>query len=259
MTLPSNVSVVMPAYNAAATISMALESIRLQEIAVQEVVVVDDGSSDATVEIVESWRDRLPLTVIRNDRNLGICASLQRGVEAAQSEWIFRIDADDRWLPLHTKNLLPFCEDDSVSIVSARARYLDPEGSFLSLTRIVSDEDVRARLLWDNPLVHSATGFRRAAYDSVGGYGPSNECQDYYLWTRLLELGRLGYSPIPSVDYLVMPNSLSRKPKKLAFRSRWGSQADAIGRFWSRHPLWAAACSIAALSRLALYRLHILN
>jgi glycosyltransferase involved in cell wall biosynthesis len=252
------VSVVMPAYNAAATIAGALESISRQDLAVDEVVVIDDGSSDATLEIAESWRDRLPLNIIQNEKNAGICISLQRGVAASRSDWVFRIDADDRWLPCHTSSLMQFCADERTVVVSSRATYFDADGNRLFLTKEISDRNVRARLMWDNPLVHSATGFRKSAYEKAGGYGPSNECQDYFLWSRLLELGQLGYAPEPSVEYVVFPNSLSRRPMGMALASRWDSQLDAISRFWRRHPLDALGCCAIGGARIAIYKLGLL-
>lgn len=248
-----SVTVVMPAYNAASTIGLALKSISEQESPVDAVIIVDDGSVDATAEIAETWLDRLPLTVLRNEKNMGICASLQRGVSIARSEWIFRIDADDRWLPWHTKNLVIMCDDDDVSIVSARTRYYDSSGRFSGLNKVVSDQNVRSKLMWDNPLVHSATGFRRDVYELVGGYGPSEACQDYLLWIRLLQQGKLGYSTKPSVEYIVGANSLSRKPKNIALKNRRGAQLCAIRAFSRRYPLKAVACLSLGWTQLRVY------
>jgi glycosyltransferase involved in cell wall biosynthesis len=246
-------TVVMPAYNAASTIEMSLKSISEQECPVDAVIIIDDGSVDATADIAEKWLDRLPLTIIRNGNNRGICASLQIGSAMARSEWIFRIDADDRWLPWHTKNLLLSCRDDEVSVVSSRSLYYDESGSFIHLNNIVSDRNVRCKLMWDNPLVHSATGFRRSIYETVGGYGPSDSCQDYYLWIKLLKVGKLGYSAEPSVEYVVGSKSLSRKPKNIALKSRRQAQLCAIQAFGRQYPLEAAACLSLGWAQLRFY------
>jgi glycosyltransferase involved in cell wall biosynthesis len=89
-----SVSVVIPAWNAAATIGEALESIAGQTRPAGEVILVDDGSTDATVEIARGAQPGL--RVVRQER-AGTAAALNRGVEAARGDWLAFLDADDRW------------------------------------------------------------------------------------------------------------------------------------------------------------------
>ena len=87
------ISVVIPAYEAAPYLEDTVESVRDQTVDVDEIVVVDDGSSDDTARVARS----LDVRLIRHDRNRGVSAARNSGVRAADNEWIALLDADDIW------------------------------------------------------------------------------------------------------------------------------------------------------------------
>lgn len=238
-------SVVIPAYNAGHYISRALESIYEQSQQVAEVIVVDDGSEDDTASKVEAWAAYLPILLIRNNRNEGIGASLRRGVEASQGDWVLRLDADDRWFVHHAASLAGAIRQSPAAVLAtSSAIVVNERGDFVRSVAAVSDRDVRACLMWDNPLVHSATGFLRKAYQRVGGYREGVRWEDYDLWIRLLEIGKLTASTTPSVEYTVAMQSLSRVGRSAALSARWQCQRAAVRKFWMEHP-FAAANAIA--------------
>lgn len=236
----SHFSVVIPAFNAQSCVDRALQSLAEQHQPVDEVIVVDDGSADGTVDTVLAWEGRLPIVLLRNDTNRGIGVSLRRGVDAARSDWVLRLDADDRWLPGHVQALSDAARQPGVSLVTAPAVLVDEAGRRLGMSQVVHDADVRALLMWDNPLVQSASGFSREAYRAVGGYRVGVRWEDYDLWIRLLSVGRLGSSSSPSVEYTVSSTSLSRVKRSVAIAARWYCQRQAVERFWRRHPLAAS-------------------
>jgi len=90
------ISVVIPSYNRRHTLERALQSVFLQSSEVDEVILVDDGSTDASDELVAQ---RFPEVKILRQMNLGVSAARNRGIEAAQFEWIALLDSDDSWLP----------------------------------------------------------------------------------------------------------------------------------------------------------------
>lgn len=249
------VSVVMPAFNAAACIGRALASIHAQGRAVDQVVVVDDGSTDSTVQEAQAWGTSLPLTLVRQPRNAGIAAALLKGVEAATSDWVFRLDADDRWESAHVAAL---CEavahTPQAVLATASALLVDQEGSRMGVHRSPSDAQARALLMWDNPLIHSATGFSRAAFWQAGGYPLGVRWEDYPLWVRLLELGRLAQVVEPTVAYTVATNSLSRVRREESIRARWACQREAVRAFWRQYPASAVKCLTLGVARVAVAR-----
>ncbi|MCL4849733.1 MAG: glycosyltransferase family 2 protein, partial [Acidobacteria bacterium] len=86
----------MPAYNAARTVAETLESILAQSLPPREVVVVDDGSRDGTLEVLRTFADRVK---VKTQPNSGVSTTRNRGVEEAAGEWIAFCDADDVWHP----------------------------------------------------------------------------------------------------------------------------------------------------------------
>jgi glycosyltransferase involved in cell wall biosynthesis len=244
-------TVVIPAYNAQSSIERALQSLAMQLLSVDEIIVVDDGSSDRTVEIVQSWQNRLPLLLLRNSANCGIGASLRRGVEAASGDWVLRLDADDRWLPGHVQALVAAINQPGVCLVTSPAFLVNDAGERFRVTEQVQDEDVRKRLMWDNPLIHSATGFERDAYRAVGGYRQGIRWEDYDLWIRLLAVGRLGAAEFPGIEYTVSNTSLSRTRRSVSLNARWQCQRQAIAKFWRLHPFAAAQSLVLGAIRVS--------
>jgi len=102
----NTVSVIMPAYNSAATLVEALDSVLRQTRPVQELIVVDDVSTDDTIQVFEDWQraatGRMESRLLRQSRNTGPAGARNTGIRAATGDWIAFLDADDAWLP--TKN-----------------------------------------------------------------------------------------------------------------------------------------------------------
>jgi teichuronic acid biosynthesis glycosyltransferase TuaG len=239
----TTVTVVMAAYNAESTIERALQSVAAQDTKIDEIVCVDDGSKDGTFSILASWEKQLPLKVLRNTSNEGLNASLIKGVSAASSSWIFRLDADDRWRPTHVSTLLALTEQSNVVLVTSPACVLTACGKVKFVSKPLKDSTIRRELMWDCPLYHSASGFSKESYYKVGGYSPTVHCQDYDLWIRLLSSGALGASEHPTIDYFVLENSLSRQGiRAKSIYHRWQCQKRAIREFHSRHRLAALSC-----------------
>jgi glycosyltransferase involved in cell wall biosynthesis len=242
-------SVVMPAYNAQASIGRALQSLFTQHLHVDEIIIVDDGSTDRTVDAAGAWQDRLPLVLLQNGLNRGIGASLRRGVDAAKGDWVLRLDADDRWLPSHVQALDATTREPGVCLVSSPAIMVDDAGQRIRVSKPVRDKDVRMRLMWDNPLIHSASGFERESYLAVGGYREDIRWEDYDLWIRLLAVGKLGFADSPGIEYTVSNTSLSRARRSVALHARWQCQLQAMVKFWRRHPLAAARSFVIGAAR----------
>ena len=96
----STLSVILPNYNHAQYVESALQALVDQSTPALEVIVIDDGSTDASVEVVENFSKRYPyVRVLRNDRNQGVVASMNRGIQAAKGEFLFFASADDLVLP----------------------------------------------------------------------------------------------------------------------------------------------------------------
>lgn len=243
-------SLVLAVYNGEQTLERALASVFAQSYPLDEVVIVNDGSSDATSQIIARWNERLPITCLVNERNIGFLQALQRGIGAATGNVVFRLDADDEWFPHHVATIMGLRRNTPDAILyTCRAEIRNLVSGATRLSDALEDTTIRARLMWDNPLVHSATAFDKRAFDAVGGYQQAHYALDYDLWVRLLRDGKLAVSNTATVAYFVLPTSLSRISKRKALRIRLGIQLLAVRTFCRRHPLIAILILPITLAR----------
>jgi glycosyltransferase involved in cell wall biosynthesis len=197
------VSVVMPVYNTAPYLSEAIESILGQTYAPLEVVIVDDGSADESVEIIRSYQERDSRIRFVQNQHGGIARARNTGIRTASGELIANMDSDDVSLPERIVTQVRYLQaNPDVVALGSQTIWVDPDGDPLFRTRHAeSHEDIERELLWARgfAIVHSGAMFRRWAIENVGGYSedlPMGVDLDLYL--KLAEVGRLANLP----DYL---------------------------------------------------------
>jgi hypothetical protein len=183
------VSVIMPAFNAAPYVARAISSILDQSYSDFELLVVDDGSADSTPDVVSNFTDQR-LRFLSNEKNLGLVASLTRGLEMARGELIARMDADDESLPQRIERLVSLIDSDpGLGVVSCAYQDFDENHDNLGVTILPStDMGIRRDLYCKTHVFcHAGSLMRRQALDDVGGYRPKwFPVEDRDLWLRML-------------------------------------------------------------------------
>lgn len=188
----SRIGVVIPVYNGAGLIGQTLASIVAQSRPVDDVVVVDDGSTDDSLVEIKAWADRLPLTVIRQPANGGVSCARNAGVAALQTDVVALLDADDIWLPDHVELTLAAHERHG-GIVSPAAFIWYPGGALqpyqkqLGLTTPSAPAQLNALL--ERNYVFVSSLFPRGAFDEVGGFRQPDMVEDWDFWVRLVASG----------------------------------------------------------------------
>ena len=242
MTSPSRgdpvVSVVLPVRDGEATLDAALASLHAQTLRRFEVVVVDDGSRDATPRIARAWRRRDERVRVveagtgedaagaagaraRTDAapTTGIVAALRRGLAVARGAYIARMDADDVSHPERLATQLHLLEREPGLAGCGAGVRLVPTGKVTPraaeyaawLNAMTAWETVAANLFVECPLAHPTFVFRVRALDSVGGYRDRGWPEDYDLLLRLWRAGHRFVSvPRVLLDWRDTPNRLSR-------------------------------------------------
>ena len=183
------VSVVVAAFNAESFIGEAIESVLAQTLRDFELIVVDDGSTDRTPEVVARHRDDSRLVVVRHATNSGHMVALATGCQRARGEYIARLDADDVAHPERLARQVTFLEKHAdVALLGSAAVFTDAAGrEFDRFTYPATHTAIRRRLEDASAFVHSSVIMRRHAFESVGGYRLSPRCEDYDLWFRIVE------------------------------------------------------------------------
>ena len=195
MTAPA-VTVLMPVHNGARYLGEAMGSILSQTFSDFELLVVDDGSTDATSSIVGACTDPR-LAVHRNGRNLGLIASLNWGLDNARSEYIARMDADDVALPTRLQRQVDFLRrSPGIGLCGTWFRMLG--GARRHAVRPPTGaDDMAARLFHESPLAHPSVMFRRALFDRHRLRYSSEfpHAEDFELWTRVARVTELANVP----------------------------------------------------------------
>lgn len=194
-------SVLVPAYQAAKTLGAALRSTLRALPNDAEIVVLDDGSTDATAEVANSTGDRRVRVISRP--NAGVAVTLNDLLEATDSELIARMDADDIVLPgRFSRQLRALADADAVftTVVTWGSRVPGvPRPSS------IEPSSFALHLLLTNPVAHSTLLARRSAITAVGGYRPL-PTEDYDLWLRMAADGaRLRRLALPGLAYRMHP------------------------------------------------------
>jgi glycosyltransferase involved in cell wall biosynthesis len=191
-----DVSVVMSVYNAGSRLRETLDSVLSQQHLSFEFIIVDDGSTDQTPEILESYRARDRRVKLLHQENQGLTKGLIRGCAAAVGKYIARQDAGDVSLPDRLVRQFNFIKQHpDASFASCGTQYVAPNGEYLY--EVKRDQDNATELLRNlrldpvqGPSSHPSTIFPRAMYQQVGGYrSVFYFAQDLDLWIRLAEQG----------------------------------------------------------------------
>ncbi len=241
MTTPP-VAVLLPIHNAAATLAEALESLAAQTFTDFTILAVDDGSTDATRDILAAWQRREPRLRVLTRPHQGIVAALQAGLEACRAPLIARMDADDRAHPQRLAVQVAFLRaHPEVALVGARAR-LHPAGfqgggmqAYLDWqNRLLTDADIRREIFIESPFVHPTVVFRREAVLAVGGYRDGPWLEDYDLWLRLYLAGaRFAKVPDVLLDWRDHPHRVTRSDSRASLENLLRLKA----RYLARGPL----------------------
>jgi hypothetical protein len=191
------VTVLMSVYNAEKYLHEAMDSILNQTFQDYEFIIVNDGSTDSTLGILQGYRDPR-ISIINNPKNIGLTKSLNKGLKFAKGEYIARQDADDISLPGRLARQLNFMQaHPEVGGVGTWADIINPQGERLRTVQGPTNHDeICAHLLIHNPFVHTSMFVRRQTLGKVGGYQEElRYAQDYDLWWRLAQVGRVAVIP----------------------------------------------------------------
>ena len=186
----------MGIYNCASTLQEALDSLYAQTYQNFEIILCDDGSKDNTYEVaLENAQKHKNVVLLRNEKNLGLNATLNNCLKVAQGEYIARMDGDDISLPSRFEKQIKFMEEHpEYAVVSAPMIYFDEDGEF---RRGQGNGEVTARdFIHGSPICHAPCMARTEVIKSVNGYSVDKRllrAEDYHLWFKVFAAGHKLY------------------------------------------------------------------
>lgn len=212
------ISVVMPAYNASRYVGQAIESVLKQTFTDFELLIIDDGSTDSTLEIANHYAMRDRRIKVLAQANQGVSATRNRGVRVAKGQFIAFLDADDLWLPDKlAAHIEHFHANPNLAVSFSRVEFVSPDGEptgQISTSRLVNlkPED----FLYENPTTTMSNPVSRAeVFAQVGGFAEDMSYSEDLEWLfRVMSHRRQPPWQIEGIDrvsiyYRASPSGLS--------------------------------------------------
>jgi len=215
MSAAPKISVVMTVFNGGVFLATAIASVLAQTLEDFEFVIVDDASTDGSVEVARRYaEDDARIRLICCETNKGQTACLNQAIGEARGGWIARQDADDVSLPERLARQWSVVEEsDDVVLVGTNGWIIDERGAVTGMIHVpLEGSEIRSSLPFRNPFIHTSVMFRRTLADgSLVRYDERFRiCQDWDLWVRLLRSGRGVNLADRLVAYRHLDDSLSR-------------------------------------------------
>lgn len=238
------VSILLPVRNAAATLPAALASLAGQTFTDCELVAVDDGSSDASADLVESFKPAYPVRLVRFEEPRGLVSALQAGLAAARGDLIARMDADDVCHPERMRRQVEMLhEQPDIGVSATRVRFGGDPAAAAGYARYVewtnsllTHEEIALARFRESPLAHPSVMFRRELVDRHGGYRQGDFPEDYELWLRWMEAGvRFAKTHETLLAWNDPPERLSRVHPSYRPAAFYALKAEYLARWLAVH------------------------
>ena len=216
------ISIIMGIHNGKGRCDAAIESICKQTYTNWVFIICDDGSTDGSYEYLnEKYGNDSKFIIIKNEKNIGLAATLDHCLEYANGEFVARMDDDDISYPDRFEKQIIFLNmNPEISFVSSSVDLFN--GKKVVGQRILKSMPEKKDLIWNSPFVHPATMFRAADLKKIGGYRVAAETvrgQDYDLFMRMYGIGCRGANLTePVYRFTVDENNLKRR----TFKARIG-------------------------------------
>ncbi|ORC59716.1 glycosyl transferase [Pseudomonas floridensis] len=212
------VSIIAPCYNAERFLEAAIQSIFAQDYENFEVIIVDDGSSDNSIAMLEALQSQYPFQLYRQP-NQGVSAALNHGLKYARGVYVSTPDLDDIMLPSSVSVRAEYLDTHpKVGCVGALISYMDCDGHYIKcqsrnyIEKLKFDDVLRNAVVVGAPVAL----YRMQAIRDAGGYDPEIRVQDFQMTLKIASKGyEIHVLPVVVTRYRRHPNNLSRKYKVL--------------------------------------------
>ena len=212
------ISVLMTAYNAQRFIEETIRSVQAQTVGDFEFVIVNDGSSDRTPEILDRVAKQDGRIRVIHQENAGIPKAANKGLAVCRADFVARIDADDLAKPTRFAQQLPYIQQHNLVALGTWHDLIDEHGRFLRIQPTpVDDESIQRGALQGHGTICNPTSIiRRDAMLRVDGYSEDlSSAEDLDMWLKLGEIGRLGNLPVSMTQYRLHSGSISERQCEL--------------------------------------------
>ncbi len=252
------VSILLPAKNCGPYLQEAVDSVVDQTYEHFELIVIDDGTTDGSIENLDTVDPRL--RIIKNDGS-GIIDSLNAGADIATGAFIARMDGDDICLPQRLDRQVTLLRDNrKLGIVGAGVEIFSEDGIGRGyrlyegwINSLVTPEDIRREIFVESPLPHPSVMMRAEVFNKLGRYRDMGWPEDYDLWLRAFEAGvAMGKVDEKLIKWRDWPNRMSKTKPRYSRKNFMRARAHFLGRTVLKNRraiIWGAGKTGALLAR----------
>lgn len=210
---PPMISVIMPIYNGELFLREAIDSILNQTYTNFEFIIIDDGSTDQTAAILNTYSDPRIIR-ITHPQNLGLVKSLNDGIAQARGEYFARMDADDISFPERFEKQIQFMNDHpEIGMLGGNVQVIDTAGNLGVVSTLPTTSTYMLwKMCFENPIRHPTVLMRTKIIKQLEGYRDFKASEDYDLWQRMSEITKLANLNDILVFYRLHGNNLSTLP-----------------------------------------------
>ena len=205
----TKLTVLMPVYNVASYIKEAVDSVLNQSFHDYELLIINDGATDGTKKIIESYNDSRIRLICQE--NKGVAEALNTGLQFARGEFIARFDGDDICLPGRLEKQVSFLEQNpEYVLIGGEAEYMDQSGQHLFHYKCIAytHEEIMNTISSHCPFIHASVMYRKDAVMKAGGYPPhAHNFEDHLLWIQMIRYGNYCNLPLQLVKVRINPAS----------------------------------------------------
>lgn len=207
--MSTKISVVIPSYNRAGYIEKAIDSILQQKVENLEIILIDDGSTDDTRELVQNkYGNKVQYFY---QENQGISGARNSGIKKAQGDYVAFLDSDDYWCPGKLEKQMALAEErPEYGLLASCCASIRIDGSFRETNRKGKSGWVLKDLFWANFIRTSSVIIRRDCFNRVGLFDDKlKECEEYDLWLRMADVYPVGFINESLSVYVDNPKGVS--------------------------------------------------
>lgn len=191
------VSIILPVYNGERYLKYAVDSILDQTYSNFELIIINDGSSDGSKQLIDNYVNQDERIVAIHQENIGLVATLNKAVEISKGIYIARMDADDISLPRRLETQVTLMQNTPGAVLCASCfDVINEYNEFVRLSVAPAyNDDLKRSMHLYNPIAHGSVMYKKEAFLQVGGYSDTvGPTEDYDLWIRLSNIGQFVYS-----------------------------------------------------------------
>lgn len=226
------ISIIVPVYNAERFIRETMDSVLAQTCSGWELLLVEDGSSDSTVEVIEQYREENRenrIRLIRQPSNMGAAKARNRGLQEAKGRYIAYLDADDLWMPEKLERELAFMKEKEAAFAFTGYEFADERGNGTGKVVRVPETLTYRQALSNTTIFTTTVMFDRRKIDSALLEMPVIKSEDTALWWKVLRNGYVAYGLDENLAKYRRPAKSLSSNKLEALRRIWNLYRKAEG------------------------------